>query len=118
MIVASLEIQCCGCFGARISAVGRLAEASNNKIVAIGTIQAQNVENRDSLRGVDYLPNSQNRLALGDAQKFRGPLICGSGVDFFVGIAEFYVRIIRVFRDRYFVFGTPMFSPPFPISGT
>src|SRR5262249_53539861 len=43
---------------------------------------------RAALGGIDDLANAEQRVALGDAEKFGAARISGGGVDFFIGISD------------------------------
>src|ERR1700747_1969148 len=60
----------------------------NDEIVAIGTIDAENIHQRFSVRGINKLANTQERFAAGHVEQFGGLRIGCSCVNFLVGIAQ------------------------------
>jgi len=57
--------------------------------VAVGAVKAQDVEDDNAFGRVDDLTDAEERFAPGDSEKFGCARIGDSGVDFFVGVAEF-----------------------------
>jgi hypothetical protein len=66
-----------------------LAVAADDEVVAVGAVEAEDIEDDEALGGVDDLADAEKRFALGDAEKFGGARVGDGGVDFFVGITEF-----------------------------
>src|SRR5579863_7215123 len=74
------------------ASVGSLAEAANDEIVTVGTVQSKNTHDRRTFCGIDNLANAQKCFAFRDRKKLRGSRIRGGGIDFFVGVAKFDVE--------------------------
>jgi len=57
--------------------------------VAVGAVEAEDVEDHDTFGGVYDLADAQERFAPWDREEFGGARVGDSGVDFFVGVTEF-----------------------------
>jgi hypothetical protein len=66
-----------------------LAVAADDEIVAVGAVEAEDVEDDDAFGGVDDLPDAEKGFALGDAEEFGGAWVGNGGVNFLVGVTEF-----------------------------
>jgi len=65
-----------------------LTIAADYQVVAVGAVEAEDIEDNQTLGGVDHLTNPEKRFAFGDAEEFGGSRIGDGGVDFFVGVSE------------------------------
>ena len=57
--------------------------------MAVGAVEAEDVEDDDSFGGVDDLADAKERFALWDREELGGALVSDGSVDFFIGVAEF-----------------------------
>src|SRR5208283_2277122 len=70
-----------------------LAEAPNDEVVAIRSIQAEHVQNHHPLCGVDDLTDTEERFAFRRAKQFGGPRIGCGGVHFLVCVSKLNVIV-------------------------
>src|SRR5439155_3037411 len=64
-------------------------EPANDEVVTVRTIEAQHIHDRPAFGGVDNLANAQQGIAAGNGESLGDSRIGRSGVNFFIGIAEF-----------------------------
>ena len=57
--------------------------------MAVGSVEAEHVEDDDALGRVDDLANAEEGFAFGDGEKLGGAGVGDGSVYFFVGVAEF-----------------------------
>src|SRR2546426_11689482 len=70
-----------------------LPEPADDEIVPVPAVKPQYVHDRFSLRRIDPLANTQQRIAARHAQELGNPGICGRGVYLFIRIAKHYFII-------------------------
>src|SRR5215467_164757 len=69
------------------------AEPPNDQIVAVGAVDSEHVNQRFVFGRINNLANAEKRFAAGNVQQFGNNRVGGSGVNFFVGIAQLHLIV-------------------------
>src|SRR6266849_1267750 len=70
-----------------------LAEPANQKLVPVGAIKAQHIDNGFAFGGINQLTDAQQGSSTRNGHQLRSAWVGGRGIDFFVGVAELHVVI-------------------------
>src|ERR1700751_2237191 len=68
-------------------------ETANHKIMAVRAVNAEHVDDRLALGGIDDLAGAQQGIATRHVEQFGGAGIGGGGVDFLIGVAKPHVVV-------------------------
>src|SRR5712692_858246 len=70
-----------------------LAEPANQKLVPVGAIKAQHIDNGFAFGGINQLTDAQQGSSTRNGHQLRSAWVGGRGIDFFVGVAELHMII-------------------------